>query len=52
MDRASLKKIPGIGKGKLKRFGADLIGIVRTYCAEKNINVNAPEASKAEKNAG
>jgi len=35
MDRASLKKIPGIGKGKLKRFGADLIGIVGKYSAEK-----------------
>src|SRR5437870_4097385 len=35
MDRASLKKIPGIGKGKLKRFGSDLIGIVGKYCAEK-----------------
>jgi len=47
MDRASLKKIPGIGKGKLKRFGADLIGIVGTYCAEKNIPARPSECSKA-----
>src|SRR5204863_3362840 len=47
MDRASLKKIPGIGKGKLKRFGADLIGIVGTYCAEKNIPARPSEFSKA-----
>ena len=30
MDRASLKKISGIGKGKLKRFGADL----RRHCRQ------------------
>src|SRR5438034_11712019 len=47
IDRASLKKIPGIGKGKLKRFGADLIGIVEKYCAEKNIAGKPPEPSKA-----
>ena len=46
IDRASLKKIPGIGKGKLKRFGADLIGIVEKYCAEKNIAAKPPEPSK------
>jgi PIF1-like helicase/Helix-turn-helix domain/HRDC domain/UvrD-like helicase C-terminal domain len=45
-DRASLKKIPGIGKGKLKRFGEDLVGIVRKYCVEKNISDEPPEASK------
>jgi cytidylate kinase len=47
MDRASLKKIPGIGKGKVKRFAADLIGIVGKYCAEKNISTKPPEPSKA-----
>ena len=46
MDRASLKKIPGIGKAKLKRFGADLIGIVGKYFAEKNIPAKPPEPSK------
>ena len=43
-----MKKIPGIGKGKLKRFGADLIGIVEKYCAEKNIAAKPPEPSKAD----
>jgi hypothetical protein len=47
MDRAALKKIPGIGKGKLKRFGADIVGIVGEYCAEKNIPAKPPEPSKA-----
>ena len=46
MDRASLKKISGIGKGKLKRFGADLLGIVGKYCAEKDIEAKPPEPSK------
>ncbi len=35
MDRASLKKIPGIGKARLKNFGPELINIVRKYCAKK-----------------
>src|SRR5207247_8523259 len=47
VDRASLKKIPGIGKGKLKRFGADLVGIVGKYCAEKNMLAKPLEPSKA-----
>jgi len=46
MDRASLKNISGIGKGKLKRFGADLLRIVGKYCAEKSISGNPPEPSK------
>jgi ribonuclease D len=37
MDRASLKKITGIGKGRMKRFGGDILAIVGKYCAEKNI---------------
>ncbi len=36
-ERASLKTIPGIGKAKLKRFGADLIGIIGKYCDEKDV---------------
>jgi hypothetical protein len=47
MDRASLKQIPGIGKRKLKRFGADLIGIVGKYSAEKSIAAKPPEPPKA-----
>ena len=46
MDRASLKKIPGIGNRKLKRFGPDLIDIVGKYCAEKKIHTELPEPSK------
>src|SRR5437773_11212525 len=46
-DRASLKKIPGIGKGKLKRFGTDLLGIVGKYYAEKEMAPKPQEPSKA-----
>jgi uncharacterized protein YpbB len=45
-DRPSLKKISGIGKGRLKRFGADLVGIVAKYCAENDIRAKSPESSK------
>ena len=63
-DRASLKTISGIGKGKLKRFGQDLLAIIRKYCSEKNIvgkpaqpsNVNTKRVSfdlyKAGKTVG
>jgi hypothetical protein len=46
-DRSSLKKISGIGRGRLKRFGADLVGIVAKYCAENDIRATSPESSKA-----
>jgi len=41
-----LKTISGIGKGKLKRFGEDLLEIIRKYCSEKNIVAKAPQPSK------
>jgi PIF1-like helicase/Helix-turn-helix domain/HRDC domain len=47
MDQASLKKIPGIGKGKLKRFGEDLLRIIGKHCAEKEIAPKRQEPSKA-----
>jgi uncharacterized protein YpbB len=47
MDRASLKKVSRIGKDKLSRFGADLLGIVRKYCAEQHIAAKPPELSKS-----
>jgi uncharacterized protein YpbB len=47
MDRASLKKIPGIGKGKLKRFGGDLLDIVGKYYAEEKMTPKPQEPSKA-----
>jgi hypothetical protein len=51
VDRASLKNISGIGKSKLKRFGADLIGIVQKYCDEKNLTPKptAPEPAAPAK---
>jgi cytidylate kinase len=46
MDRVSLKKISGIGKRKLKRFGADLLGIVGKYRGEKDVAARPPEPFK------
>jgi hypothetical protein len=46
-NRASLKKIPGIGRGKLKRFGADLLGIIREHCAKTEIAPKPQEPCKA-----
>src|SRR5262249_10498731 len=46
MDRVSLKNISGIGKGKLQRFGVDLLGIVGKYCAEKDITAKPVGPSK------
>ncbi len=37
---AELKKIKGIGKGKSKQFGAEIIAMVQEYCASKNIQID------------
>ena len=47
MERDSLKGISGIGKSRLKRFGATLLLIVRKYCTEKDIAATTPQLSKA-----
>ncbi len=39
-DSSTLKRIRGIGDAKIKRFGADIIGMIEKYCAAKNIPVN------------
>jgi ribonuclease D len=36
VNRTLLRTISGIGKGRAKRFGDDLIGIIRKYCEEKH----------------
>jgi len=46
-DRTSLKKIPGIGKGRLKRFGEYLIRIIEDYCLDKNTFTKPPKPSNA-----
>ena len=46
LDRASLKLIPGIGKQKMKHFGADLIAIIGKYCSEKSVRVKSAELPK------
>lgn len=38
-----LKNVRGIGKGKTKQFGADLVEIIRNYCAVQDIPISEPE---------
>ncbi len=35
---SALKKVKGIGEGKAKRYGAEILEIVRTYCMEKGLS--------------
>jgi superfamily II DNA helicase RecQ len=49
-SRASLKQIKGIGRGKLKRFGSALIGIIQQYCTQKQITTNATAAETPKLN--
>lgn len=37
---STLKRVKGIGEGKIRQFGEDLLGIIQAYCAEHNIVVN------------
>jgi hypothetical protein len=43
-DRASLKGIKGIGRAKVKRFGASIIGMIKNYCVEKNLLADPPKS--------
>lgn len=40
-NMAALKKIKGIGVTKSKQFGAELLTLIRQYCAEQNIPTDA-----------
>ncbi len=51
-NSAALKKIKGIGAVKSQRFGAELISLIRDYCAEQHIDtdqVSEPAALPPEK---
>ncbi len=37
-----LKKVQGIGKGKLKQFGDELVGLVRKYCQSLDMPIPEP----------
>jgi hypothetical protein len=37
LTAATLKKIKGIGDGKVRRFGVALLGMIENYCMEKGI---------------
>ena len=43
----ALKKIKGIGAVKLRHFGADIIGIITQYCADRHIDTDAAIALPA-----
>jgi hypothetical protein len=47
MERDSVKGISGIGKSRVKRFGATLLLLVRKYCTEKDIAATTPQLSRA-----
>jgi uncharacterized protein YpbB len=46
-----LKKISGIGKGRLKKYGESIIEIIQAYCISNNIPIkeDVPEIIKAPK---
>ncbi|MEQ1744784.1 MAG: helix-turn-helix domain-containing protein [Saprospiraceae bacterium] len=49
-----LRKVRGIGKGKAKQFGVEILAIVRDYCVAHNLQTDAlslpdPEAPKPPK---
>ena len=48
LNNAQLKKIHGIGKGRIKQYGADLIALIEGYCAEKEIPTDALLLANAE----
>jgi GTPase SAR1 family protein len=43
VDTASLKKIKGIGKVRIKQFGEEITDIIRKFCAEEKIPVKVRE---------
>ncbi len=47
-DLHSLQKIKGIGKSKRDQFGAEVIGMVLDYCAEKKIQTAPIDFSEPE----
>lgn len=37
MSSAGLKKVSGIGKGRIKQYGAELLSIIQDYCTRHNL---------------
>lgn len=37
-DHAQLRQIYGIGKARLRRYGEELCGLIRTYCTEQHLS--------------
>ncbi len=48
LSEAQLKKVHGIGKGKSRQYGAELIDIIRDYCKEHNIPTDALALAEEE----
>ena len=41
LNNAQLKKIHGIGKGRANQYGAELISLIESYCAENDISTDS-----------
>ncbi|MCO6488425.1 MAG: helix-turn-helix domain-containing protein [Phaeodactylibacter sp.] len=51
LNNAQLKKIHGIGKGRIRQYGAELVGIIGNYCSEKEIPTDTLPLAIQEKAA-
>jgi ATP-dependent DNA helicase RecQ len=47
-DRASMKKIPGIGQTKLERYGESFLNAIITYCQEKDLSLTLQSENEPE----
>jgi ATP-dependent DNA helicase RecQ len=47
-DRASMKKIPGIGQTKLERYGETFLDAIIAYCQEKDLSLTTQSADEPE----
>lgn len=50
LSKAGLKKIKGIGKSRVERFGADLIRIIKEYCEAKDVESPSQKKMEQKKN--
>jgi len=49
LSKAGLKQISGIGKGRIRNYGADLLRMIESYCREKELSSPLEEELKAKK---
>lgn len=51
VNNAQLKKIHGIGKGRIRQYGPELIRLIEAYCTEKEIPADALPLAGVEETA-